>query len=120
MLLAGIRTTQEDLGKPVDERCMGAEWSVPPAPGDLAQFMASLMVVWLERDRRPTHRRLFLRIKPVVRTWILDAALDQLLAWLEAKLALSTVDALERLRCLYPERFSADHPRTVQGFIKMR
>ena len=49
-----------------------------------------------------------------------DAVRDQLLAWLEAKPALSAVDALEQLRSLHPERFSADHLRTVQRFMKVR
>jgi hypothetical protein len=51
---------------------------------------------------------------------MLDAVGDQLLAWLEAQPALSAVDALERLRGLHPDRFSADHLRTVQRFMKVR
>jgi hypothetical protein len=33
---------------------------------------------------------------------------------------LSAVDALERLRGLHPDRFGADHLRTVQRFMKVR
>ena len=51
---------------------------------------------------------------------MLDAVRDQLLAWLEAQPALSAVDALERLRDLHPDRFRADHLRTVQRFMKVR
>ena len=120
LLLAEIRAAQADLGERVDERGMGAERSAPPAPMDLAQFAASLKVAWSEGERRPTHRRRYVRIKPVVRTSMLDAVRDQLLAWLEAKPALSAVDALEQLRSLHPERFSADHLRTVPRFIKVR
>ena len=51
---------------------------------------------------------------------MLDAVRNQLLAWLEAQPALSAVDALERLRGLHSDRFSADHLRTVQRFVKVR
>ena len=120
LLLAEIRTAQGELGKRVDERGMGAGRSDPPAPIDLTQFTASLKVAWSAGERRPTHRRPYVRVKPVVRTSMLDAVRDQLLAWLDAKPALSAVDALERLRGLHPERFSADHLRTVQRFMKVR
>ena len=33
---------------------------------------------------------------------------------------MSAVDALERLRGLHPDRFGADHLRTVQRFMKVR
>ena len=112
LLLAGIRAAQAELGKRVDERGMGAARVDPPAPIDLAQFTASLKVACWEGERRPTHRRRYVRVKPVVR--------DQLLAWLEAQPALSAVDALARLRELHPERFSANHLRTVQRFMKVR
>jgi hypothetical protein len=120
LLLAGIRSAQAELGKRVDERGMGAGRAEAPAPIDLAQFTASLKVAWAEGERRPTHRRRYVRVKPVVRTSMLDAVRDQLLAWLEVQPALTAVDALERLRGLHPDRFSADHLRTVQRFIKVR
>ena len=91
LLLVEIRAAQGDLGKRVDERGMGAGRSEPPAPTDLAQFTASLKVAWSEGERRPAHRRRYVRVKPVVRTSMLDAVRDQLLAWLEAKPALSAV-----------------------------
>jgi len=90
------------------------------APIDLTQFTASLKVAWSERERRPTHGRRYVRVKPVVRTSMLDAVREQLLAWLEAQPALTAIDALERLRGLHPDRFSADHLRTVQRFVKVR
>ena len=120
LLLAETRAAQRDLGKRVDKRGMGAGRSEPPAPTDLAQLTASLKVAWSEGERRPTHWRCYVRVKPVVRTSMLDAVRDQLLAWLEAKPALSAVDALERLRSLHPGRFGADHLRTVQRFMKVR
>jgi hypothetical protein len=60
------------------------------------------------------------RVKPVVRSSMLDAVRDQVPAWLEAQPALSAIDALERLRELHPDRFRADHLRTVQRFMKAR
>ena len=119
-LLAEIRAAQAELGQRVDERGMSAGRSEPPAPIDLAQFTASLKVAWSEGEHRPTHRRRYVRVKPVVRKSMLDPVRDQLLAWLEAKPALSAVDALERLRGLHPERFSADHLRMIQRFMKVR
>ena len=120
LLLAAMRAAQADLGKRVDERGMGAGRGDAPAPIDLARFTASLKVAWSAGEQRPTHRRRYIRRKPVVRTSMLDAVRDQLLAWLEAQPALSAVDALERLRGLHPDRFGADHLRTVQQFMKVR
>ena len=120
LLLAAMRAAQAELGQRVDERGMGAGRSVAPAPLDLARFTASLKVAWSEGERRPTHRRRYVRRKPLVRTSMLDAVRDQLLAWLKAQPALSAVDALERLRGLHPDRFRADHLRTVQRFMKVR
>ena len=120
LLLAGIRAAQAELGKRVDKRGMAASRAEPPAPINLAQFTASLKVAWSEGERRPTHRRRYVRVKPTVRTSMLDVVRDHLLAWLEAQPALSAVDALERLRSLHPDRFRADHLRTVQRFMKGR
>ena len=120
LLLAEMRAAQAELGKRVDARGMGAGRGDAPAPIGLAQFTASLRVAWSEGKKRPTHKRRYVRVKPVVRTSMLDAVRDQLLAWLGAQPALSAVDALERLRGLHPDRFSADHLRTVQRFMKVR
>ena len=120
LLLAAMRAAQADLGKRVDERGMGPGRGEAPAPIDLAQFTASLKVAWSKGEQRPTHRRRYVRVKPVVRTSMLDSVRDQLLAWLEAQPALSAVDALGRLRGLHPDQFGADHLRTVQRFMKVR
>ncbi len=120
LLLAGIRASQTELGKRVDERGMAAGRAEAPAPLDLALFTASLKVAWEDGEQRPTHRRRYVRVKPVVRTSMLDAVRDPLLTWLEAQPALTAVAALERLRGLHPDRFTADHLRTVQRFMKVR
>jgi hypothetical protein len=120
LLLAGIRAAQTELGRRVDERGMAAGRAETPAPHDLALFTASLKVAWADGEQRPTHRRRYVRVKPIVRTSMLDAVRDQLLAWLEAQPALTAVAALDRLRELHPDRFSADHLRTMQRFMKVR
>ena len=80
LLLAAMRAAQADLGKRVDERGMGPGHGDTPAPIDLARFTASLKVAWSAGEQRPTHRRRYVRVKPVVRTSMLDAVRDQLLA----------------------------------------
>ena len=120
LLLAEMRVAQAKLGKRVDARGMGAGRGDAPAPLDLARFTASLKVAWFEGERRLTHQRRYVRVKPVARRSMLDAVRDQLLAWLEAQPALSATGALERLRGLHPDRFNADHLRTVQRFMKVR
>ena len=104
----------------MDERGLAAGRAEAPAPIDQAEFTASLKVAWEDRERRPTHRRRYVRVKPIVRTSILDAVRDQLLAWLEAQPALTAAAALDRLRELHPDRFTTEHLRTVQRFMKVR
>ena len=120
LLLARIRAAQTELGKRVDERGMAAGRAETPAPLDLALFTASLKVAWANGEQRPTHRRRYVRVKPIVRPSMLDAVRDQLLAWLEAQPALTAVAALDRLRELHPDRFTTDHLRTMQRFMKAR
>ena len=120
LLLAGLRAAQTELGKRVDERGMAAGRAETPAPLDLALFTTSLKVAWEAGEQRPTHRRRYIRVKPIVRPSMLDAVRDQLLTWLDAQPALTAVAALERLRVLHPDRFTADHLRTVQRFMKVR
>ena len=120
LLLAGVRASQTELGKRVDERGMAVERAQTPAPLDLALFTASLKVAWKAGEQRPTHRRRYIRVKPIVRPSMLDEVRDQLLTWLEAQPALTAVAALDRLRTLHPDRFTADHLRTVQRFMNVR
>ena len=80
LLLAEIRASQTELGKRVDERGMAAGRAETPAPLDLALFTASLKVAWEAGEQRPTHRRRYVRVKSIVRTSMLDAVRDQLLA----------------------------------------
>ncbi|RYE94792.1 MAG: transposase, partial [Oxalobacteraceae bacterium] len=120
LLLAGIRTSQMELGKRVDERGLAANRAETPAPLDLTLFTASLKVAWKAGEQRPTHRRRYIRVKPIVRPSMLDTVRDQLLAWLEEQPALTAVAALDRLQALHPDRFTADHLRTMQRFMKVR
>ena len=50
----------------------------------------------------------------------MDVVRDQLLAWLEAQPSLTAVATLDRLRAPHPDRFTTDHLRTVQRFMKVR
>ncbi len=120
LLLARFRASQAELGKRVDERGLVAGRAETPAPLDLALFTASLKVAWADREQQPTHRRCYVRVKLIVRPSMLDAVRDQLLAWLEAQPALTAAAALDRLRQLHPDRFTAEHLRTMQRFIKAR
>ncbi len=120
LLLAGLRAAQMELGRRVDERGIAAGRAETSAPLDLALFTASLKVAWADGEQRPTHRRRYVRVKPIVRPSMLDAVHDQLLAWLEAEPALTAVAALDRLREMHPDRFTTEHLRTMQRFIRVR
>ena len=56
LLLAGIRASQTELGKRVEERGTATGRVEAPAPLDLALFTASLKVAWEDGEQRPTHR----------------------------------------------------------------
>lgn len=120
LLLAEMRAAQAELGERVDERGMGAGRGDGPAPVDLARFAASLRVAWSGGERRPTHRRRYIRRKPLVRPSVLDAVRERIVAWLDERPSLTAVAVLERLREIDPERFKPAHERTVQRFVKAR
>lgn len=120
LLLAEIRAAQAELGERVDERGMGASRGETPAPVDLARFAASLKVAWSEGERRPTHRRRYVRRKPLVRPSVLDAVRERIVAWLDEQPSLTAIAVLERLREIDPERFKPKHELTVQRFVKAR
>lgn len=72
----------------------------PPvaAPVALARFAAGLKVAWSEGERRPIHRRPYVRRKPLIRPSVLDAVREQIVAWLDERPSSTAVAALERLR----------------------
>lgn len=77
-LLAEIRAAQAELGERVDRR---GQNPVQPIAVDLGRFAASLRTAWQEGERRPTHRRLYRRRKPMPkRPSMLDDERDQILA----------------------------------------
>jgi hypothetical protein len=118
-LLAAIRSAQADLGKRVDARGLGR--SEKPEPIDIGWFAASLRTAWKEGERRPIHRRRYVRRKPVpTRPSMLDPVRDAILAWLEAEPDLSAVAVLGRLAAAHPQRFRPEHLRTVQRFVGAR
>lgn len=120
LLLAEIRAAQAHLGKRVDERGAGAERIADPEPVNIERFAASLKVAWSVGERPPTHRRPYIRRKPLVRPWIMDGVRERITAWLEVQPALSAVAILARLQEMDPGRFQARHERTVQRFVKLR
>ncbi|TPG44318.1 transposase [Roseomonas nepalensis] len=120
LLLAEIRSAQAHLGQRVDERGAGAERIAGPAPVNIERFAASLKVAWCAGERRPTHRRRYIRRKPLVRPSIMDGVRERITAWLEVQPALTAVAILARLREADPDRFQARHERTVQRFVKLR
>ena len=81
--------------------------------------MASLKTAWREGERRPTHKRAYLRRKPAPkRGSMLDAVREQIHGWLDAEPGLSAKAVLARLRGLAPERFQDTQLRTVQRAVK--
>ena len=118
LLLAEMRAAQQELGRRVDERGTRSSRIAPAQPIDLTQFAANLKVTWASGERRPTHRRRYVRRKLTQRATMLDDVKAQLLAWLEARPSLPAVEALARLRAQNPERFSATQLRTLQRFMR--
>ena len=76
LLLVEIRTLQMELGKRVDERGLAASRAETPAPLNLTLFTASLKVAWEVGEQQPTHRRRYVRVKPIVRPSMLDTVRD--------------------------------------------
>ena len=118
LLLAEMRAAQQALGQRVDERGARSTRAAAPAPIDLAQFASDLKVAWASGERRPTHRRQYVRRKLTKRATMLDDVRAQLLAWLEAHPSLPAIEALSRLRTLHPNRFGAAQLRTLQRFMR--
>ena len=118
LLLAEMRAAQQELGRRVDERGARSVRTAAPPPIDLAQFASSLKVAWAAGERRPTHRRRYVRRKLTKRAMMLDDVRAQLLAWLEAHPSLPAIEALSRLRTLHPDRFGAAQLRTLQRFMR--
>ena len=116
--ITAMRAAQQELGRRVDERGVRSVRTAAPAPIDLAQFASSLKVAWASGERRPTHRRRYVRRKLTKRATRLDDVKAQLLAWLEAHPALPAIEVLSRLRALHPDRFGEAQLRTLQRFMR--
>lgn len=102
LLLARMRAAQAELGKRVNERGLDAG----PVPVDLTQFATSLRVAWSAGEGRPTHRRRYVRRKPLVRPSLLDGVRERIVAWLDEQPSLPVVGVLERLCGFDRERSS--------------
>lgn len=118
MLIAEIRTVQEELGKRVDRR--GLDGASKPEPStDLDRFTAGLRVAWRAGEQRPTHRRPYRRRKPIPpRASMLDDLREQIGGWLADEPGLPAIEILQRIKALHPDRFTDKHARTVQRAVK--
>jgi hypothetical protein len=118
VLIAEIRAAQAELGKRVDRR--GLDGGREPEPStDLDRFTAGLRIAWRAGEQRPTHRRPYRRRKPIPRrACMLDDLREQIGGWLAEEPGLPAIAMLERIKRLYPDRFSDKHARTVQRAVK--
>ena len=118
VLIAEIRAAQAELGKRVDRRGLDGGRELEP-PTDLDRFTAGLRIAWQAGEQRPTHPRPYRRRKPIPpRASMLDDLRQQIGAWLAKEPGLPAIAILERIKTLYPDRFSDKHVRTVQREVK--
>ncbi|HEX3364376.1 MAG TPA: transposase family protein [Phenylobacterium sp.] len=119
LLLAEMRTAQEELGRRVDRRGLTKE-QADPIVVDLQRFAVGLKTAWRTGEQRTTHRRQYRRRKPVpVRPGMLAPFEDQIRAWLQAAPAMPAIEVLRRLTLLEPSTFTPKHLRTVQRAVKV-
>ena len=64
LLLAEVRTAQEELGRRVDRRGVDGAESEPIVVG-LKRFAMNLKGAWRHGEQRPIHRRPYRRRKPI-------------------------------------------------------
>jgi hypothetical protein len=95
VLIAEIRTAQEELGKRVDRRGLDGASELEPSP-DLDRFTAGLRVTWCAGERRPTHGRPYRRRKPIPpRASMLDDLRKQIGGWLADEPGLPAIEILQ-------------------------
>jgi hypothetical protein len=118
VLFAGIRAAQEELGKRVDQRGLGAKIE-PPLIINLQAVSANLKTAWKNGETRPTHRRPYRRKKPwPKRPSMYEPFEVQIKEWLKEDPGLSAAAVLQRLRDIEPARFEAKNLRMVQRLVK--
>ena len=65
------------------------------------------IAVQRDGERRPTHRRLYHRRKPVPkRPSMLDEVQDQIRTWLDGEPTISALEVLKRLKLTHPDWFA--------------
>ena len=117
-LLAEMREAQAELGNRVDRR-PGSP--VQPSAQELTvpSFADGRGKTWQAGERRATHRRPYVRRKPVPRRpSMLEPYVTHIEAWLAAQPHLTAVAIVDRLRECAPASFDARQLRTLQRFVQ--
>jgi hypothetical protein len=121
VLLAEIRAAQRELGARVDRR----PGAVGPGPTlnlpheDVATFLKGLGNEWRLGERRATHRRQYVRRKPIPRRpSMMDPHISVIEEWLAAEPHLRAVEILARLDGREAGSFGEKQLRTVQRLVK--
>ena len=108
VLLAAIRAAQAELGNRIAHR-------KAPIAADSSSIVSKLATAWQDGEIRPTHRRRYVRTKPVpARPKTFDEVRLEIDKLLRANPTLSAVELLGTIRCKYPERFDNVSLRTMQ------
>ena len=108
VLLASIRATQAELGNRIAHR-------KEPIAADSLSIVYKLATAWQDGEIRPTHRRRYVRTKPVPpKPKIFDEVRLEIDKLLRANPTLSAVELLGTIRCKYPGRFDNVSLRTMQ------
>ena len=117
-LLAEMREAQAQLGHRVDRR-PGPPVQLPPQKVTVASFAEGLGKTWQAGERRPIHRRPYVRRKPVPRRpSMLEPYVARIEAWLATQPHLTAVAIVDRLRDCAPTIFGDRQLRTLQRFVR--
>jgi hypothetical protein len=108
ILLSQMRAAQAELGNRIAHR-------KAPASLDSPSTTSNLQTAWQDGEIRPTHRRRYVRTKPVPpRPKIFDAVRVEIDKLLRANPTVSAVELLSRIRSEYPARYDDVNLRTMQ------
>ncbi len=119
VLLGEIREAQTELGRRVDRRAGAVATALDPVRIDPAIFARRLGEDWKMGEQRATHRRRYVRRKPVPRRpSMFDPYMPLIEEWLATTPHLRAVDILARLEEHVPGRFGKEQRRTLQRLLK--
>jgi len=113
VLLAEIRAAQAELGNRIAHR------KTPPSANDVNPVL-NFATAWQHGEVRATHRRRYVRTKPVPRKpKIFDEVRSDIDDLLHANPTLTAVDLLHEFRSKYPARVDKVSLRTMQRERKL-